>query len=61
MNLGKNKSIIMSYLGVQDRFQIQMRSMEEFIENVAAKQHRRQAHHREIKTKRLSIDAGCLF
>ena len=53
----------MSYLGVQDRFQMQMRSMEEFIENVAAKQHRRQADHREIeiKTKRLLIDAGCLF
>ncbi len=31
----------MSYLNVQDRFQIQMRSMEEFIENGAAKQHRR--------------------
>jgi hypothetical protein len=31
----------MSYLGVQDRFQIQMRSMEEFIENDTAKQHRR--------------------
>jgi hypothetical protein len=28
----KNKSIIMSYLGVQDRFQIQMRSREEFID-----------------------------
>ena len=51
----------MSYLGVQDRFQIQMRSMEEFIENVATKQHRRHAHHREIKTKRLLIDVGCLF
>ena len=31
--LSNNKSIRMSYLGVQDRFQIQMRSMEEFIDN----------------------------
>ena len=30
--LCKNTSISMSYLGVQDRFQIQMRSMEEFID-----------------------------
>ena len=28
----KNKYLIMSYLGIQDRFQIQMRSMEEFID-----------------------------
>jgi hypothetical protein len=28
----KNKSISMSYLGVQDWFQIQMRSLEEFID-----------------------------
>ena len=27
-----NKYLIMSYLGIQDRFQIQMRSMEEFID-----------------------------
>ena len=32
MYLSNNKSIRMSYLGVQDRFQIQMRSMEEFID-----------------------------
>ena len=31
----------MSYVVVQDRFQIQMRSMEQFIENGATKQHRR--------------------
>jgi len=30
--LCKNKSISMSYLGAQDRFQIQMRSMGEFID-----------------------------
>ena len=31
----------MGYLGVQDRFQIQMSSMEEFIENDTTKQLRR--------------------
>ena len=31
----------MSYLGVQERLQIQMRSMEEFIETDTAKQYRR--------------------
>ncbi len=50
----------MSYLGVQDRFQIQMRSMVEFIEK-DKRSSTEDNHHKEIKTKRLSIDAGCLF
>ena len=60
MYLCKNISISMSYVGVQDPFQIQMRSMKEFIEN-DTRSSTEGNYHREIKTKRLSIYAGCLF